>query len=333
MNSIKLSILVPVYNVEKYLPRCIESVLSQDFTDYEVILVDDGSPDKSGNICDEYSIKYPNRIKVVHKENGGHNSARLAGFNKASGKYIMFLDSDDYLQPNALTVLYNKIEEGYDIVKGTNNRVYNDDNYIIEKYSYLNKSIEGSQSYLVSLLKYEIPPYLWGGIYKKELFTTDMFDKVSTLSIGEDWVMNLLIWRKVTKYYITEDVVYSYYINPKSIMQSKVMSLSYIKKMFLIIEDALSLNDNETISIIRIAKISAFIKTLFSPEIKWNDSVYFEIINNLSNNYIKKRLKNQIDKKFLLFINNKFIYRVYSYIYKHLYKIIKLKGKKRIIIY
>lgn len=333
MGKKSISIIVPVYNVEQYLSRCIESVLSQDFTDYELILVDDGSTDRSGKICDNFFYKYPDRIMVFHKENGGHNSARLLGFNKSSGKYIMFLDSDDYLQRNALTILYNKIEEKYDVVKGINNRFSNDDNYIIEKYLYLNKPIEGSHSYLISLLKYEIPPYLWGGIYKKELFTTDMFDKVSTLSIGEDWVMNLLIWRKVTKYYITEDVVYSYYINPKSIMQSKVMSLSYIKKMFLIIEDALSLNDNETISIIRIAKISAFIKTLFSPEIKWNDSVYFEIINNLSNNYIKKSLKNQIDKKFLLFINNKFIYRVYSYIYKHLYKIIKLKGKKRIIIY
>ena len=333
MEKTSISILVPVYNVENYLSRCIESVLSQDFTDYELILVDDESLDKSGEICDKYYSKYPEKIKLIHKENGGHNSARLVGFNKASGKYIMFLDSDDYLLPNALSILYNRIEEGYDIVKGTNNRVYNDDNYIIEKYSYLNKSIEGSQSYLISLLKYEIPPYLWGGLYKKDLFTTDIFDKVSTLSIGEDWVMNLLIWKKVTKYYLTEDVVYSYYINPKSIMQSKVVSLSYIKKMFLIIEDALLLNDKRITDIIKTAKTIALIKSLFVPEIKWNDCVYLDIVNNLSNNDLKRNLKQQMDNKFLLFINSKYIYRFYCYIYKFLYRIIKLKGMKRKVIY
>ncbi|MDO4782335.1 MAG: glycosyltransferase family 2 protein [Capnocytophaga felis] len=91
----KFSIIIPVYNVEKYLPECIESVLSQDFSDYEVILVNDGSTDDSGKICDEYAQKFPN-IKVIHKENGGLSDARNFGIKEAKGDYLMFLDSDDF---------------------------------------------------------------------------------------------------------------------------------------------------------------------------------------------------------------------------------------------
>ena len=117
MENPKVSILVPIYNVEKYLPRCIESVLSQDFRDYELILVDDGSPDRCPQICDEYAKK-DSRIKVVHKRNGGLVSARLAGFMEARGEYVMHVDSDDYLLPNAISTLYNEAKEGdYDVVK------------------------------------------------------------------------------------------------------------------------------------------------------------------------------------------------------------------------
>ncbi|MBQ9833306.1 MAG: glycosyltransferase family 2 protein, partial [Clostridia bacterium] len=92
----KISIIVPVYNVEKYLSRCIESILAQTFTDFELILVDDGSPDSCGKICDEYAEK-DSRIKVVHKKNGGVSSARNAGLEAASGELVLFCDGDDYV--------------------------------------------------------------------------------------------------------------------------------------------------------------------------------------------------------------------------------------------
>lgn len=91
-----LSVIVPVYNVAEYLPRCIDSILSQTFTNFELILVDDGSQDKSGDICDDYAQK-DSRIKVIHKENGGAGSARNAGLDKSRGAYIMFVDPDDKL--------------------------------------------------------------------------------------------------------------------------------------------------------------------------------------------------------------------------------------------
>lgn len=101
-----ISIIVPVYNVEKYLPKCIESIIGQTFKDIEIILIDDGSIDSSGYICDEYSKK-DSRIKVIHKENGGLSDARNAGLNVCSGKYIGFVDSDDYIENDMYEMLYN----------------------------------------------------------------------------------------------------------------------------------------------------------------------------------------------------------------------------------
>ena len=104
----KVSVIVPVYNTEKYLSRCINSILAQSFDDYEMILVDDGSTDNSGLFLDEYVNRDP-RIRVIHKENGGVSSARNVGIKKAVGEYIMFCDSDDYVDPDWCRVLYDTI--------------------------------------------------------------------------------------------------------------------------------------------------------------------------------------------------------------------------------
>ena len=105
----KLSIIVPIYNVAPYLRECVDRVLAQDITDYEIILVDDGSPDECPQICDGYAEKYDN-IRVVHKENAGLSAARNSGIKVATGDYIMFVDSDDYLQPNSLGALMEQVK-------------------------------------------------------------------------------------------------------------------------------------------------------------------------------------------------------------------------------
>lgn len=105
MKAPKISIIVPVYNVEKYLSRCIDSILAQTFTDFELLLIDDGSKDKSGEICDEYTKK-DDRVRVFHKENGGASSARNLGLDYANGKYVVFVDSDDYISVSYLDSFY-----------------------------------------------------------------------------------------------------------------------------------------------------------------------------------------------------------------------------------
>lgn len=99
-----ISVIVPVYNVEAYLPRCVDSILAQTYKNLEIILVDDGTKDRGGVICDEYAAK-DSRVKVIHKENGGLSSARNAGIDVARGEYLAFVDSDDYLEPEAMKVL------------------------------------------------------------------------------------------------------------------------------------------------------------------------------------------------------------------------------------
>lgn len=106
----KISIIVPIYNVEKYIHKCINSILDQSLTEFELILVDDGSPDRCGEICDEYSKK-DNRIKVIHKNNGGVSSARNIGIDKACGEYIGFVDPDDYIDVNMYEILYKSAKK------------------------------------------------------------------------------------------------------------------------------------------------------------------------------------------------------------------------------
>lgn len=105
-----ITVVIPVYNVEKYLVRCVESVLNQSHTNLEIILVDDGSPDGSPQICDDYAKK-DHRVQVIHKKNGGLASARNAGMDVMTGKYLFFLDSDDWLEPDGLERLYKVAEE------------------------------------------------------------------------------------------------------------------------------------------------------------------------------------------------------------------------------
>lgn len=110
MNVPKISVIVPVYKAEAYLHRCVDSLLAQTFTDFEILLVDDGSPDKSGEICDEYARK-DSRVRVFHKENGGVSSARQCGMDYARGEYTIHADPDDWVDPTMLEELYRKAKE------------------------------------------------------------------------------------------------------------------------------------------------------------------------------------------------------------------------------
>ena len=105
-----ISVIVPIYKVQDYLKECIESIINQTYSDIEVILVDDGSPDRCPQMCDEWA-KRDSRIRVVHKKNGGLSSARNAGLDVAKGEYISFVDSDDFICKDALENLYNRIKD------------------------------------------------------------------------------------------------------------------------------------------------------------------------------------------------------------------------------
>ena len=122
-----ISVIVPIYKVEKYLPRCVDSIINQTFADIEIILVNDGSPDRCGQICDNYAL-HENRIKVIHKENGGLSEARNVGIKLAKGEYITFVDSDDYIASNMLEHLMSRLKQyNADIVQCGFLKVYEDE--------------------------------------------------------------------------------------------------------------------------------------------------------------------------------------------------------------
>ena len=150
MISPKVSVIVPVYNTEKYLHRCIDSILAQTFTDFEVLLIDDGSKDGSGKICDEYSAK-DSRIRVFHKENGGVSSARNLGLRNAQGEWIIFIDSDDWISESMLHDMHEKAtSEKSDIVYCDLKTVFNEHAKVLHIAKYDSKKVNMLNNFIKS---------------------------------------------------------------------------------------------------------------------------------------------------------------------------------------
>lgn len=165
----EISIIVPVYKVEKYLRKCVDSILAQTFTDFEVILVDDGSPDNSGKICDEYAEK-DSRVRVLHKANGGLSSARNAGIEIAKGKYLGFVDSDDYIAEDMYELLYNNIlKENADMSICGIYDVYEGKEPIVKPT--IEKVVSADEALLLILQGNIISVHAVNKLYKRELFS------------------------------------------------------------------------------------------------------------------------------------------------------------------
>ena len=209
----KVSVIVPVYNTEKYLDKCIQSILSQTFTDFELLLIDDGSTDASGAICDKYA-EQDLRVRVFHKENGGVTSARRMGVENAIGEFVTFVDSDDELYSDALSTLLKKT---------TSKEV---------KIVVSNLSFEGyiaSEEYVKRTLCGRLRNAVWGNLYKRTLLTDWVMDVPSNINFGEDVIMNIKIALNMTLGYAAciEDRVYLYRQNPQSVTYTRVVSLEY----------------------------------------------------------------------------------------------------------
>ncbi len=210
-----ISVIIPVYKCEKYLVQCIESVLSQTFQDFELILVDDGSPDSSPQICDEYAKKDA-RIQVIHKENGGVSSARNEGIKVAKGEYITFIDSDDYVDAEMVEHLYRYAKEHLTdiVVSGLVMEKWSNGE-ITEKSIY---KIENSKLYnpkeLLQEWGQEFPDICmcgpWCKLYKSEIIKNNKILFDTSLNCGEDTYFNLDILAIAKKIYFCEEIFYHY---------------------------------------------------------------------------------------------------------------------------
>lgn len=221
-----ISIVLPIYNVENYIEKCMESVLNQTYKNIEIILVDDGSPDNCPIICDQY-VKEDNRVKVVHKENGGLSDARNAGIKVANGDYITFIDSDDYVDKDYVEFLYNTIEEtDADIAIGGHRVIY-DSGKIIEKETHENSVLEPKKVLERILYDDGIDLSAWGKLYKRYLFNDIKFPKGR---LFEDSATTYMLVDKANKIAINSISKYNYIIRKNSISNAKFSP----KKMDLI---------------------------------------------------------------------------------------------------
>ncbi len=219
----KLSIIVPIYNVEKYLRKCVDSLINQDLSsdEYEIILVDDGSTDNGGKIADEYSIAYSN-ISILHKHNEGVSEARNNGISLAKGEYIMFVDADDYLQPNVLNYLIKKMDSDKLDILRFNYRFVNDygEEIFPNKYGKLfddyRDEICSGETFLNERMS--SAGYAWQFVLSREL-TRIKF--MSGIILGEDmnWTFHTLLEAKrVTS---TNMVLYNYFVREGSATKTK----------------------------------------------------------------------------------------------------------------
>ena len=211
-----ISIIVPVYKVEQYLHRCLDSIRNQTFTDWECILIDDGSPDHSGEICDEYAQK-DTRFRVIHQENAGVSAARIAGYNGSTGAYITFVDSDDYLTEDALQVMKDCLEENkVDVVVTESIRIFDGvpkENERRVFYGYKSEADikKMKYEYLLDEQKngFDLLLALWGKLYRREALE-GVLEKGLGLWIGEDIFCTLHVYDKVKSIYILNKITYNY---------------------------------------------------------------------------------------------------------------------------
>lgn len=215
-----ISIIIPVYKVEKYLSRCIESVMAQTYSNIEIILIDDGSSDKCPEICDNYADKDP-RIKVVHKKNGGLSDARNAGITLAEGKYISFLDSDDYVHPRMYQELLHILKkEEADVSFCNLNRVYSEEYELNDIQDGTLHIYSGKQAVKNILDKnlHVVSVIACGKLYKKELFESIRFP---VGKLHEDEFTTYKIFYKCTKVVFMDKGYYYYFQRDDGIMGTR----------------------------------------------------------------------------------------------------------------
>lgn len=219
--ELRLSIIVPIYNVEQYLSKCVESLLHQDLSpeEYEIILVDDGSPDRCGDICEEFASRYSN-VKVIHRENGGLSAARNSGIEVARGRYVQFVDPDDYLEPKVLKPLVMKMEnEDLDVLR-FNYRNVNEKYEVFEPNKVSKPFVDYSDvpcdglTFLTERLGYGC--YAWQFMIRREMVGDCLFYE-GIFFEDTEWTPRLLL--KSQRVTSTDLIVYNYLLRKGSITQ------------------------------------------------------------------------------------------------------------------
>lgn len=222
--TLKLSIIVPVYNAEKHLQRCVGNILNQAFKDFEVILVNDGSKDNSGRMCDDYALA-DSRVKVIHKANGGTSSARNEGMKVASGEYIGFVDADDWLAPEMYQIMVEKAKNhDVDLVISDYRRVFDDHSFeVIQpiREGYYDKADMLKEYFPCLLMREDIdyPPTIsnWACLFRKKLLMDNDIWYDTQTKYNEDFLFGAkAAYHSNSMYHLKNHYNYNFYFNSDS---------------------------------------------------------------------------------------------------------------------
>ena len=230
-----VSIIVPVYNAEKTIQRCVESILGQDFQDFELLLIDDGSQDASGALCDAFAQRDA-RVRVLHKENGGVSAARNLGLSQAQGVYLQFLDSDDWITADATTMLVRTAREYQcDLVISDFYRVVGD--RVSHKGDIQEDTVLSREEYAAHMMERPADFYygvLWNKLYRREIVERHHLRMNPEISWCEDFMFNLEYIRYAERFYALQVPIY-YYVKTKGSLASQYLSIPKTIRMKLMV--------------------------------------------------------------------------------------------------
>ncbi|WP_304322112.1 glycosyltransferase family 2 protein [Phocaeicola plebeius] len=271
-NNPEISVIVPIYNAEKYIERCIQSILNQTFKKFELILIDDGSPDKCGEICNAYG-KQDSRIKVIHKENGGPSDSRNTGIKHATGKWIVFIDSDDYISPYYLEHLFNanQQQDEYLLIIQDNRYVDLEGNEIPHPRCYYNNELIQIGKNQELVIKYRILHHyaIYGKLFSNKIIKEKRLKFNYKIKICEDGLFINQYMLYMDRIFLSSERDY-YYIMPQ---EGKYSISTAIKQSNEALHELAKIYSTLSISLIKKFKIE-------------NYSYAHEVMNVFMNRYL-----------------------------------------------
>lgn len=316
-----ISIIVPIYNVEKYLDKCLQSITNQTYKNLQIILINDGSTDTSLRICENFALN-DERICIVNQESKGVSEARNTGIREAKGAYITFIDSDDVVESTYIQYLYDIIKENNDISVCKMKEIYGDgdDDINNDGEESVIKQLNSKEAIEIMLYQREFDNSLWGKMYKKELFSDVVFPKGK---LYEDMAVIYDIFLKTDKIIFGSKINYYYRVRQNSIMTTEFSS----EKMELInFTERMVKNVSEKFPDLYMAAIRRYVYSNFrllgeAIQCKGNNSKEENILINNIKRYSKIVLKNpNADKKdkiaIILLLLNKKLYKKIFLLYK-----------------
>lgn len=292
------SIIVPIYNVEALLPRCIDSLIGQQYQNIEIILVNDGSTDSSEAICREY-LNRDSRIKLINKENGGLSSARNAGLKLSKGEYIFFVDSDDYVTSDFCSVgVDGFLNHNADVVIFGFNNIFVDTNKIIKKHCRKSRVISKEEALKGTLIDGYINSLAWNKAYKRELFDNIKYPEGM---VFEDVGTTYKIFDKANTIYISSNITYNYELRNGSISNKWWCNDKKINDFFTLRSEQLQFINNSYPSLIKLSYATTGFVAIMAH-------VFLKEKNELIDNWLDSEKKILIHSAFPYSILFRFFY-------------------------